>query len=275
MLERIRTRIQETGFGSSVKFWGKIENSRIEEVFRETDVQLLPSVWPENQPVSITEAMATRTPVIAARIGGIPELVGDGVNGYLFEPGDAADLAAKMAIFVAHPERISVLGDAGFHKIRDNSFDSSVRKLLSVYDEPVLASGSPGDEFLIACAGRHFDDTAIDAIEAFGRSQGRRACRLVLNEWLTEDQFRKVKLFWLVDRNTKPDVVAPALRNGIPLLVPEAHTGLRDLCRSHNCGLYYQNSAEAAECLSYLIANESMSAAMGSNGSAYHGLKAR
>ena len=51
-------------------------------MFRETDVLVLPSIWPENQPVSITEAMATKTPVIASDMGGIPELIEDGVSGW-------------------------------------------------------------------------------------------------------------------------------------------------------------------------------------------------
>ena len=64
---------------------------------------ILPSIWPENQPVSITEAMACSLPVIAARMGGIPELVEDEKTGYLFEAGNPKDLALKMSAFLADP----------------------------------------------------------------------------------------------------------------------------------------------------------------------------
>ena len=111
-----------------------VDNSRIEEVFRETDVLILPSIWPENQPVTITEAMASRTPVIASAIGGIPELVTNEYNGYLFSPGCAEELAEKMSEFVIRPERIERFGENGFQRIKDNSFEHQVNKICSIYE---------------------------------------------------------------------------------------------------------------------------------------------
>lgn len=129
----IRARVQMLGLSPVVKFWGAVNNSRIDNVFRETDVLLLPSIWPENQPVSITEAMATRTPVIASAIGGIPELVLHGYNGYLFQPGSSADLAAKMQEFIANPDRITPFGENGFKIIRNKSFDRQLDQICGLY----------------------------------------------------------------------------------------------------------------------------------------------
>lgn len=131
--DQVKARVNALGLTQEVRFWGKVDNAHIEEVLRETDVQILPSIWPENQPVTITEAMATRTPIIASRIGGIPELVIDGRNGYLFEPGSAPDLAAKMSEFILHPERIDVFGENGFQMIRENSFERQVHEICRVY----------------------------------------------------------------------------------------------------------------------------------------------
>lgn len=55
------------------------------------------SIWPENSPLVILEARAAGTPVIAPRIGGIPELVQEGVDGLLYTPGDVQDCARAMA----------------------------------------------------------------------------------------------------------------------------------------------------------------------------------
>jgi glycosyltransferase involved in cell wall biosynthesis len=118
-----------------VKLWGKVENSRIEEVYRETDVLVLPSIWPENQPVSITEAMAASIPVIGSDIGGIPELVRDGKTGYVFEPSNAGELANKMLEFVQSPGKVATFGQASFAAIRNKSFASQVGRLLSIYAE--------------------------------------------------------------------------------------------------------------------------------------------
>lgn len=130
----LRARVRALGLGSIVKFWGTVNNSQIEEVFQETDVLILPSIWPENQPVSITEAMATGTPVIASAIGGIPELVVHGYNGYLFHPGSAADLAEKMWEFIANPDRINLLGENGLKAISDKSFERQLDKICTVYE---------------------------------------------------------------------------------------------------------------------------------------------
>lgn len=134
LTDHIRGRVRATGLGSIVKFWGRLEHARIEEVFEETDVLILPSIWPENQPVSITEAMAARTPVIASAIGGIPELVIDGHNGYLFQPGSAQDLARKMREFVANPDNLASFGENGFKRIRNKSFEKQLEKICRVYE---------------------------------------------------------------------------------------------------------------------------------------------
>lgn len=142
LAEPLRQRIAELGLSRSVRFWGHLQNDRIEQVFAATDVLVLPSIWPENQPVSITEAMATRTPVIASRAGGIPELVEDGRTGYLFKTGDAGELAGKMRLFLDHPDQIGPLGERGFAKIANMTFRSQVKRILRVCEEhaePVAA----------------------------------------------------------------------------------------------------------------------------------------
>ena len=64
---------------------------------------VVPSIWPENSPLVIHEAFLAGVPVVASRIGGIPELVQDGVNGLLFEPGDADDLRARCSACSTNP----------------------------------------------------------------------------------------------------------------------------------------------------------------------------
>jgi glycosyltransferase involved in cell wall biosynthesis len=131
----LERQVQERGLSGLVKFWGKVKHSEIESVFRETDVQILCSIWPENQPVSITEAMACRTPVIATRLGGNPELVGDGQTGYLVEPRSAPDLARAMRRFLDAPESIAILGEEGFRRISENTFFSQVKRSVDLYEQ--------------------------------------------------------------------------------------------------------------------------------------------
>ena len=73
------------------------------ELFRAGDASLLSSSW-ENFPHTVVEALAVGTPVIATRTGGVAEVVRDGENGLLVEPGDVAALAAAIDRFFTDAE---------------------------------------------------------------------------------------------------------------------------------------------------------------------------
>ena len=70
------------------------------------DVIVVPSLWDENSPLVIHEAQAVRRPVIASKVGGIPELIRDGVDGILVPPDDIAVLANTLNDLVVQPERL-------------------------------------------------------------------------------------------------------------------------------------------------------------------------
>ena len=80
---------------------GVYDRQHLSRVLRELDVVVIPSLWYENSPNSILEAFAHRTPVIASRLGGMAELVKDGENGLLFEPGNAAALGVQLRRLLA------------------------------------------------------------------------------------------------------------------------------------------------------------------------------
>lgn len=77
---------------------------------RQASFLVLPSICYENFPRTIVEAYACGVPVLASRMGAMAELVDDGVTGLLFEPGDARDLAAKVAWAQAHPADMLAMG---------------------------------------------------------------------------------------------------------------------------------------------------------------------
>jgi glycosyltransferase involved in cell wall biosynthesis len=72
---------------------GPVPHEKVHEVLDTLDVLVVPSTWYENSPLTIHEARLAGVPVVASRLGGMEELVRDGVDGALFEPGDAGDLA--------------------------------------------------------------------------------------------------------------------------------------------------------------------------------------
>ena len=77
--------------------------------FHEVDIVVVPSIWLENQPMVILEAFAHGRPVLASRIGGLPEMFRHGEGGWFFEPGDAASLRRRAQELSADPSAVSAL----------------------------------------------------------------------------------------------------------------------------------------------------------------------
>jgi glycosyltransferase involved in cell wall biosynthesis len=89
----------EARAGRRVRFLGAVPRARVLEVMAAADAVVLSSAW-ENFPHALVEALAVGTPVIATRVGGVPEIVEDGTNGLLVPPGDPAALAAAIRRFL-------------------------------------------------------------------------------------------------------------------------------------------------------------------------------
>ena len=80
----------------NIYFKGRFENEQIGEILSNTDVLVVPSIWFENSPLTIHEAFIAGIPVITSNLGGMADLVQHGVNGLLFEVGNADDLRDKV-----------------------------------------------------------------------------------------------------------------------------------------------------------------------------------
>ncbi len=92
----------------NIEFLGEFSHEEISGVLNSVDVLVVPSIWQENSPLIIREAFAAGVPVVASRIGGIPENVIDGENGLLFQPGNAHELQDKLQYIINNPDTISV-----------------------------------------------------------------------------------------------------------------------------------------------------------------------
>jgi glycosyltransferase involved in cell wall biosynthesis len=80
---------------------------RLAEALAAIDVLVVPSTWHENAPFVVLEARAAGLPVLASRFGGLVEVVRDEVDGELFAPGDAADLARRLQRLLDEPARLA------------------------------------------------------------------------------------------------------------------------------------------------------------------------
>lgn len=81
---------------SNIEFLGFKQWKEIKEIVGKAKFTVIPSEWYENNPLSVIEALCLGTPVLGARIGGIPELIEDGQDGLLFESKNKIDLQNKI-----------------------------------------------------------------------------------------------------------------------------------------------------------------------------------
>ena len=82
----------------NIEFLGFKSGVELEEIIKGARYTLIPSVWYDNLPNTALESFQYSKPVIASNIGSLPELVQDGVNGFLFEPGNARQLREKVLL---------------------------------------------------------------------------------------------------------------------------------------------------------------------------------
>jgi glycosyltransferase involved in cell wall biosynthesis len=99
------------------------------ELLRSSSIYILPS-YNEGLPMSVLEAMAAGLAVITTTVGGIPELMTDGVDGVLIEPGDKAALANAMASLLRDRQLRLQLADAGRQRVKDHYSDGAVLPML-------------------------------------------------------------------------------------------------------------------------------------------------
>ena len=116
----------------TVKFRGAFPHEQLGQVLSELDVLVVPSQWHENNPRVIQEAFASRTPVIASKVGGIAEFVQHEVNGLLFERGDVDDLARQMRRVITEPDMLERL-KAGIPRVR--RMEQEVEELMGIYQK--------------------------------------------------------------------------------------------------------------------------------------------
>jgi glycosyltransferase involved in cell wall biosynthesis len=123
-----------------IVFTGRRED--VAAITGEIDVAVLPSLR-EAQGISILEAMARRRPVVASAVGGIPEVLTDGLDGLLVPPADPAALAAACIRLACSPALRRQLGDAGRATVEARfSLDAMVHRIEAVYDEELVRAGA-------------------------------------------------------------------------------------------------------------------------------------
>lgn len=135
---------RELGLQKAVLFAG--HNECVGDFYRAMTVVVMPSLS-EGMPNVALEAMMFGKPVVASRVGGVPEVVVEDETGFMVKAGDEGALALALIRMLTSPSRMQAMGEAGRHRVLEN-FSPTVRveRLLSLYKELLLARILEGEK---------------------------------------------------------------------------------------------------------------------------------
>jgi len=128
-----RTLAERAGVANNMTLHESVSTEELMQLYADCDLLALPS-RNEGWGLSLMEAMACLKPVVATRVGGVPELVTDGVEGLLVEPGDVAGLGSAICRLLDDEEERARMGRAGGERVKAFSWDSTADTVLCEYE---------------------------------------------------------------------------------------------------------------------------------------------
>ena len=123
LYEQLEEKSRELGIEKKVQFTGFRDDML--EILQSIDLFVLPSLW-EGQGVVLMEAMCYKKPVIACKVGGVVDVVRDGVNGVLVPPRDPQGIAEAVLKTLDNPEKMKEMGESGYNRIKTYFRDSEM-----------------------------------------------------------------------------------------------------------------------------------------------------
>jgi glycosyltransferase involved in cell wall biosynthesis len=132
---QLQNQIDQAGLGSVVTLHPVATGSKKVEIFCDADIFIFPS-YSEGMPIAVIEAMACGLPIIATRVGGVPEMVSDGVNGILIDPGRPDQIVGALQHLYENPDmRHSMKMNSYKTAFEEFDIEKLVPRLVSIYSK--------------------------------------------------------------------------------------------------------------------------------------------
>lgn len=126
----LRSRFEKV---EGIRFHGVAGQTVKERFLERTDILVVPSLCFENCPMVVLEAFQYSMPVICSRIGGLPEMVIHGENGFLFEPGNANDLRQRIDELLNRPDLVNAMAASAGQRALHHALNKYIERLTEIY----------------------------------------------------------------------------------------------------------------------------------------------
>lgn len=211
--------IRRHGLDHAVTCLGKLSRADVLDVIAGADAIVLPSRWPENEPVTLLEGAACGAALIATNIGGSRDLVVAGHGGQHVPPRDPGALAVAMATYVQQPELATAHGAWNLARRATHDESHTVDRLETLYDEALRGIDPIAPPPVVICGGApsNLMRSLVDRLYQVDRAD--RPWRLVWHADAQAADWSDALLYWDWGGERAPR--ERALLAGLPVLAPD------------------------------------------------------
>lgn len=142
-VEQVDKIIKQNGLQSIAEYQGWVDGEKKERLLNMADAYILPS-YNEGLPISVLEAMSYSLPIISTNVGGIPEIVKNGENGYLIEPGDKDAMYQAIVQLKSNHDMCVDMGKASKEKVTEHLPEYVEKQLAGIYSDLLRAKSFVG-----------------------------------------------------------------------------------------------------------------------------------
>ncbi|MCF0062685.1 glycosyltransferase family 4 protein [Dyadobacter chenwenxiniae] len=132
-VEKLKNYFKEYQLDHICNYVGWVDGELKQQLLNACDVLILPS-YNEGLPIAILEAMSYGKAILSTNVGGIPEVVKDGVNGYVITPGDKLALETNIANLITDKSRLDLMGRQSLKIVSNYDINTVTKRLQNVYD---------------------------------------------------------------------------------------------------------------------------------------------
>lgn len=139
--KQLEKRVDELKLNKYIRFMGMISDRELTDLYISSDIVIVPSIITEygdteGLPVVILEAMAAGKPIIASNVSGIPDVIKDGINGFLVEQKNQEQLAEKICYLIEHTDERIQMGINGRKLVEEKfTWEKIAGKTLEIYND--------------------------------------------------------------------------------------------------------------------------------------------
>lgn len=251
--ESVQSAIRSAPLTGAVHYLGRVARERVLDILQETDVVVLPSRWPENEPVSLLEAIASGCAQIATDVGGVSALVEKGEGGELIPRNDPRALAAAMVSYIQDRGKAARHGRHNLRR-RTSFCESMAIENLEGWYRQILSETYPSvQSTVVLCGAREPNPLVADVCNSLHKvGLPQRDVRLLWYGWVNERTRHQAKLYWNWNFHCDATIVRQVLRAGVPVLVPRNMRPVMGLSQMFGMAFAYDTYLEAAVILGTL-----------------------